>query len=543
MAWKKYTSGEGVKSSENNTNEINLAKGIATARINTAIDRTPVYSSDGEDWWDEAYVDSNGRNNSVDTSNTNAIFDSNIYTASKFLGEFTEATADIGSASDYFRGLRFQASETFTKIIVTKNSSVASTACKLLDASKLEIDSVSFSGNVATFTGTFSASTNYYVTCDNSNTGYYAVSTPTFPTTNDSLTVNGGIDNGVDDGTNGFHIDTIEIQNVSDTVEIYHAIPPGTFSFTTSSSYLKALFEDYEDGASVDYKLTNLVDLGDEFLIVEASSYLGTGTGNYNCKIERISANKWIIYSTSSTAVVRRAEMYACLFNNHKQASDPASAIEGTAEILNFTSVSAVKTSESGDVGKKMFSLMLNQNNNASSDGNYTGTFTDTSTNTGVQFWSDCVRDSGSNVIPYFEAPNGTTLNTSSIEIGTDTSTDNLDNPATLDLYLDQVGTNNRWSYVSVLVLSKGDITMSQTGNTSFLAVEKDWMNDESIPTLTEATETLTSDDSGWLTENDKVSFTAFTNEPTTLIVRLNPKSTSPTAGYPSIRGVSLRAE
>jgi hypothetical protein len=50
-------------------------------------------------------------------------------------------------------------------------------------------------------------------------------------------------------------------------------------------------------------------------------------------------------------------------------------------------------------------------------------------------------------------------------------------------------------------------------------------------------------DDSGWIEgtyDGEQVTypleeFTAFTSEPTQFIVRLKPKATSPTAGYPSI--------
>lgn len=47
-------------------------------------------------------------------------------------------------------------------------------------------------------------------------------------------------------------------------------------------------------------------------------------------------------------------------------------------------------------------------------------------------------------------------------------------------------------------------------------------------------------DDSGWLTVGTIGSFTAFSNgEPDELLVRLTPKSSSPTALYPSIKGVA----
>ena len=53
---------------------------------------------------------------------------------------------------------------------------------------------------------------------------------------------------------------------------------------------------------------------------------------------------------------------------------------------------------------------------------------------------------------------------------------------------------------------------------------------------------TNSSEDSGWLNYGEVNSFTAFTSEPTTLIVKLIPKSSSPTAGYPSIKGFYINA-
>lgn len=52
--------------------------------------------------------------------------------------------------------------------------------------------------------------------------------------------------------------------------------------------------------------------------------------------------------------------------------------------------------------------------------------------------------------------------------------------------------------------------------------------------------------DSGWLTAGTIpriTSFTSFTTEPTKLIVRLTPKSSSPTANYPGIYGFVVRSE
>ena len=67
-------------------------------------------------------------------------------------------------------------------------------------------------------------------------------------------------------------------------------------------------------------------------------------------------------------------------------------------------------------------------------------------------------------------------------------------------------------------------------------ALVADWETGANIQyKLTNATS-----DTGWLTYNEVSSFTAFASEPTTCIVKLIPKTTSPTTGYPSIKGFAV---
>jgi hypothetical protein len=53
---------------------------------------------------------------------------------------------------------------------------------------------------------------------------------------------------------------------------------------------------------------------------------------------------------------------------------------------------------------------------------------------------------------------------------------------------------------------------------------------------------TNASEDTGWLNADTVSSFTAFTSQPTKVIIRLVPKSSSPTVGYPAIRGFGVYA-
>ena len=82
--------------------------------------------------------------------------------------------------------------------------------------------------------------------------------------------------------------------------------------------------------------------------------------------------------------------------------------------------------------------------------------------------------------------------------------------------------------------------TFSSTLSSAFATFKaEDWESGADVQfKLTNATE-----DTGWLATNIAVSFTALTAEPDYFFVKLIPKTTSPTAGYPSINGSALYAD
>jgi len=76
--------------------------------------------------------------------------------------------------------------------------------------------------------------------------------------------------------------------------------------------------------------------------------------------------------------------------------------------------------------------------------------------------------------------------------------------------------------------------TISKTIGVPFI---EDWEDGADIQyKLTNSTE-----DSGWLNTNEVSEFTAFTAEPETMIVKLIPKDSNPTAGFPSVKGFLVR--
>ena len=125
------------------------------------------------------------------------------------------------------------------------------------------------------------------------------------------------------------------------------------------------------------------------------------------------------------------------------------------------------------------------------------------------------------------------------------------------EAYIDTTGQNNtvntgsctatfdtdKYKYnvdTSIIVHDIPSGTFNNTSNTLIgKALIEDWENGISIQhRLENATE-----DSGWIEDGVIGEFTAFTSEPTKYIVKLIPKNTSPTAGYPSIKGSGVSVE
>ncbi|MFC2086479.1 hypothetical protein ACFLQ9_02035, partial [Bacteroidota bacterium] len=231
----------------------------------------------------------------------------------------------------------------------------------------------------------------------------------------------------------------------------------------------------------------------------------------------------------------------------------------------------------------------------------YAGTFADISANFNCSSWSavSSKGDDAATPMSYarWQIPNGTTLNTigghgslSSNEIGIDMTIDEIDNPASCNLvgYLNNYASHmSASSSVVVLILCIGDISWIETdgGNaTSTTVLNIDFYEDNLIPELTNAnseiipsiithsipSQTFSStintafstalienweegneihykltnesgDDSGWNEFNIPVTFEEFSAEPTKLVVKIIPTSTSPTDGVPSIKGFYVR--
>ena len=234
---------------------------------------------------------------------------------------------------------------------------------------------------------------------------------------------------------------------------------------TDTSEYLEYVVYDSGSYLCVDTS-------SDYFVIIQATSLTPASFEINGCKCVPFSANKWMLYHISDSYEVNRSQVFRTLFENG------SSAIIMTAA----SGVGSIQSPDSNDVGKEAgwaYTYAKYYNQSFSATTNLTGVFENTSTNTNCSSWSNCYAKSnggfgiGSGI---WEIPNGTKRNqayasnttTTSNEIGTDTSGDELNNPASCDLYAygkgsdpSTYGEGKIWS----LILSAGSIEWSENKN------------------------------------------------------------------------------
>lgn len=242
------------------------------------------------------------------------------------------------------------------------------------------------------------------------------------------------------------------------------------------------------------YALPDLSTIGTEYVIVEATSLSAPWTGN-NCLTMQFDAGKWLIYCTTGTDAVRRAQIHKSLWYGTTGAD---------ALIDDFTSVTAVKTSHANDVDKRaIYAKYTDAGGGASSR---TGTFTDTTNNNNSSFWTNLTAviggAQGGTTSVNAEFANGNQVNIASVgggpgtatslELGTDTSADELTNPADCDFNYSSGSNSTASCTADIVILCEGVMTWTGTGT----FVETDYTTDDSIPVMT-AAGTLASEGAG----------------------------------------------
>jgi hypothetical protein len=225
-----------------------------------------------------------------------------------------------------------------------------------------------------------------------------------------------------------------------------------------------------------DYYYTPDLSAVNEYVIIEADDDDISWTSN-DTILEKIASGKWRLYGTGAdTDAVKRAKIHKSLWYG----TDGSNQL-----ILDFTNITAIKTSHANDVGKRAHLISRPYTGGAPITRTIDGTFSDTTNNTDCSSWSNLLGGSDGNDTKIWQIPTGTTRNSStstsaSSELGTDTSADENDNPA--NCRIDCTGDNpNASNYFHVLILCVGDITWS--GNVDETIV--DYFTDELIPLFT----------------------------------------------------------
>lgn len=245
-------------------------------------------------------------------------------------------------------------------------------------------------------------------------------------------------------------------------------------------STLKAI-GDAETVINMEYDTTN--DLfktfdpsvfGTNYVIIEADDTNLTWTNN-NTQLDKIGTGRWVLYGTSGTDEVIRAQIHKSLWFG----------TNGTDQlILDFTNITALETTVARDVGKQAH--FSSASGTGSVGTGWTGTFANTTTNTDCSSWSTVSGGSGEGA--RWELPQGTVLNSAinstSNQYGADLTADETDNPA--DCQIEKLqGTGS--SSGTVVIVCVGDITWVN-GNWNTVS-DIDFFTDHSIPLFTSVTD------------------------------------------------------
>ena len=266
MAMKKFVnSNEAVDADDINNM---YAEGLVISGknlIRQLIDRAGVWSADQTDWWGDAYVDADGRDNSVDTGETDSIFDTDKYKVGCFTDEASgDATSDPNSVTtpsnafddddDTYAEKTFAGAALTTTLGKTFSSKYVY-ACYYKAAFKIFNAVGASTIKIQTYDGsTWSTIDTYTVASPVHGQDYTESRRVAVDDTIQGLRleiVNGG--GGSSSGYQRYY--TIEYGPLTSSI-ITHNIPSGTFSDTISSSLGTFIAADWEEGADVQYKLT-----------------------------------------------------------------------------------------------------------------------------------------------------------------------------------------------------------------------------------------------------------------------------------------------
>lgn len=342
-----------------------------------------------------------------------------------------------------------------------------------------------------------------------------------------------GQNNSVDTSETTAVFDTNKYKYNSDPSIITHTIPSGIFSANINSAIGTAMIEKGDD---VEYKLKTFIDFSgyneDVFVVFETSASVNLADFSINdCTLFQIDSTSYLLVTTESDDEIARAKIYATLFYG----------TNGSNPRLGTYTATSLSTSVSKDIGKKGYYAFVNMPSGGATNATstYTGTFSNTSDNTAVSMWWNLFANGNSTA--RIELPSGTLVDSvyaptnigvSNNKILTDTSSAELDNPATIRINNNVSNFADRTANTQVFVLTKGNINWvaslasgSSANNTDFI----NYMSDAGpYPSNID-------EDTGWLPINEVVEFPVFSAIPKELLVKIGADT--------EIRGFSLVAK
>lgn len=222
----------------------------------------------------------------------------------------------------------------------------------------------------------------------------------------------------------------------------------------------------YNNSTSDYYGLINSTD-DFYYMIIEATSY--GGSSSY---VKEIDTGKWLIVGDSTNSLgLQKGLIHQLLWSS--------------GDILNFTSITDIRVSDSDDVGKRGYKITFNGTTEGGADPSDSaiGTFGTTTGNI-INSWSNLTAAGGNGAT--WANPTGTTLNDSNVgssnEIGTDTSGDDATNPATCTIGA-STPSGGPYTYSGqIIVFCKGTLSLAAGMDTQAIV---NYYTDNSIPETT----------------------------------------------------------
>lgn len=241
-----------------------------------------------------------------------------------------------------------------------------------------------------------------------------------------------------------------------------------------------------------DYDATNdkytAPDIGGFYVIIEADDGAAPAWSSNNTNVIKVGSGTYLVYCDTGTDEVRRAQVHKSLW--YGATGDPL--------ILDFANVTAVKSSDARDTNKRGYYASMSYAVGGNNTATYTGTFADVASNTDCSAWSTCGANAtgvGGNVTSQFEFASGNVVNAAgagggfsqtSDELGTDTSADELNNPANLQIQCSDMGGIGGSASQKIIFLAYGAVSWVEVDTGSVATVSNlDFFTTYSIPAIT----------------------------------------------------------